>query len=54
MGAKTEFRVIMPYVWWLDTNVSEDRAASIFMKAIIDIQPPHYTAQQPRKAHNQS
>jgi len=34
---KIEFLVfwtVSPGVWWLDTNVSDDRAASIFREAV--------------------
>jgi hypothetical protein len=41
-------------VWWLDTNVSEIYAAFIYLKTgntiyrNVGLQPPLYTAQQPR------
>jgi len=35
-------------VWWLDTSISEDCAASMVLQN-TGMQPPYYTAQQPRK-----
>jgi hypothetical protein len=39
-------------VWRLDPNVSEDHAGSTVLWN-VGIQPPHYTAQQHRKARIQ-
>jgi hypothetical protein len=44
--ATTNVGLLRRVAWWLDTNVSEACAASIFMV----VQPPYYTAQQLRKS----